>query len=69
MQLFALMIVNLSFFNKIKVKETVPVNTGIRFDVIPSAKAPPEVLNKKSVLKIVAKFTGKHLCQGLVFKT
>ena len=32
--------VNLSFSNKMKVKDTVPVNTGIQFDVILSAKAP-----------------------------
>ena len=30
-------------------------------------KQPPEVLCKKGVLKIFAKFTGKHLCQGLFF--
>ena len=27
----------------------------------------PEVFYKKGVLRIFAKFTGKHLCQGLVF--
>ena len=28
----------------------------------------PEVSSKKGVLKIVVKFTGKHLCQSLPFK-
>ena len=27
----------------------------------------PEVLCKKGLLKHFAKFTGKHLCQGLIF--
>ena len=30
-------------------------------------KPPPEVLYKKGVLSNFAKFTGKHLCQGLFF--
>ena len=30
-------------------------------------KQPPEVLDKKSVLKNFTKFTGKHLCQSLFF--
>ena len=30
-------------------------------------KQPPEVFNKKSVLKNFTKFTGKHLCQSLFF--
>ena len=30
-------------------------------------KQPPEVFCKKSALKNFAKFTGKHLCQGLFF--
>ena len=30
-------------------------------------KQPPEVFNKKGVLRNFAKFTGKHLCQSLFF--
>ena len=30
-------------------------------------KQPPEVFCKKIALKNFAKFTGKHLCQGLFF--
>ena len=30
-------------------------------------KQPPEVFCKKDVLKNFAKFTGKHLCQSLVY--
>ena len=30
-------------------------------------KQPPEVFYEKSVLKNLAKFTGKHLCQSLFF--
>ena len=30
-------------------------------------KEPQEVLCKKSVLKIFVKFTGKHMCQSLLF--
>ena len=31
------------------------------------AKQPPEVFYKKGALKNFTKFTGKHLCQSLVF--
>ena len=31
-------------------------------------KQPPEVFFEKVVLRNFSKFTGKHLCQGLVFK-
>ena len=31
-------------------------------------KQPPEVFCKKSVFKILEKFTGKHLCLDLFFK-
>ena len=31
-------------------------------------KQPPKLLYKKFVLKNFAKFTGKHLCQGLLIK-
>ena len=32
-----------------------------------SQKQPPEVFCKKGVLGTFAKFTGKHLCQSLIF--
>ena len=39
--------------------ETVKVGLNI------AQKQPPEVFNKKGVLKNCSKFTGKHLCQSL----
>ena len=33
--------------------------------VLSDQKQPPEVFYKKGVLKNIAKFTGKHLCQSL----
>ena len=36
-------------------------------DITSSQKQPSEMFNKKGVLRIFAKFTGKHLCQRLFF--
>ena len=37
------------------------------FSIMLLQKQPPEVFCKKGVLKIFAKFTGKHLCKSLFF--
>ena len=45
------------------------VNIQIYFAVSTSRNSCPEVFCKKGVLRNIAKFTGKHLCQGLFFNT
>ena len=46
---------------------TIEVNIQIYFAVSTSRNSCPEVFCKKGVLRNIAKFTGKHLCQSLFF--
>ena len=41
----------------------------VQFQLLPTLiqMQPPEMFYKKGVLKNFAKFTGKHLCQSLLF--
>ena len=46
---------------------TIEVNIQIYFAVSTSRNSCPKVFCKKGVLRNIAKFTGKHLCQSLFF--
>ena len=65
MLLFTLVFYNYTFSKQISSNETSLEN--FKIDSINDRSDRPEVFCKKDVLKNLAKFTGKYLCQSLFF--
>ena len=65
MLLFTLVFYNNTFSKQISSNETSLEN--FKIDSINNRSDRPEVFCKKDVLKTLAKFTGKYLCQSLFF--